>query len=348
MCGDAPKGAAAVVVAAAGLGTLGGVGAWYLRKRARRQEQQEQQQEQLQEQLDLELQEQHQRFVAQVPAIIISHDVLAQQCRDPHNFFLELIDGSSGFDGSSGVPALLLLSFLKPTEAVSLGRVHRLLVSHVRPSSLLRGFKLFDSGCHGSTSAPLSTMLQSLGRSPSRASTVEAVFAEAMERRVEDLNLVIRGTDKNGWPPLLVATQRRHSEAVCALLEMRADADCREPVSGWSPLMYAVTAGDRGTAEVLLKNGAAVNAMAKPHDWNALLAALASNREDMIDLLLDAGADHKSIKCCSGVSVGVADTLRQHVASRKEAQRQAATGFRRRGGNGSKVTMRPNDYFVYC
>jgi len=149
---------------------------------------------------------------------------------------------------------------------------------------------------------------------------------------------------------------------VAALLELRAEVDCREPVSGWSPLMYAVTAGDRGTAEVLLAHGASVDAVAKPHDWNALYAALVSNREDMIGLLLDAGADHKSILARHKYfSAFFADALQQHVARREEAQQAAKQRRQRAPGAGSRAAggpgaaakaarpcMRPYDYYQYC
>ncbi|CAJ1455362.1 unnamed protein product [Effrenium voratum] len=100
----------------------------------------------------------------------------------------------------------------------------------------------------------------------------------------------------DGWCPLLIATQRRDSQAVDTLLEHGAEVNCKEPQSGWTPLMFAASLGDCETVKLLLKHGAAVNDFASPHDWNPLCAAIQANNKDIVRLLLHAGADISLIK----------------------------------------------------
>jgi len=241
-------------------------------------------------------------------------------------------------------PAATVVCFISPMEVLALSYVHPRLTSKLNPSYLLQGLMHLGIQWHVQTRS-LSFLLEA-GVCPTRSEMVEAVFAEALEQHTPSLRAVLRGPGPSGWPHVLTATQRGMHEAVAALLELRADPNCREPVSGWMPLMYAVTAGDKSTAQTLLKHGASVNAVAKPHDWNALYCALVSNREDMIGLLLDAGANCQGIRSRYGhLSSSVLDSLERHIEKRKLRflpQQQATLT------KAAKPCMRPHDYFQYC
>jgi len=124
---------------------------------------------------------------------------------------------------------------------------------------------------------------------------------------------------EDGWSPLLIATQRRHCDAVETLLQHGAKPDCREPESGWTPLMFAASLGDADIAKMLIDHGAEVNAFASPHDWNPLCAAIQSNNGDIVRMLIDAGADIGIIK---RRHPELADTYASEIESMLEEYRQ--------------------------
>mmetsp|Transcript_102373 Transcript_102373/g.315889 ORF Transcript_102373/g.315889 Transcript_102373/m.315889 type:complete len:471 (+) Transcript_102373:78-1490(+) len=145
------------------------------------------------------------------------------------------------------------------------------------------------------TSQTLIGLLESESN-PSRCRVMKAAYLEGDASEDSNLEDVVHAADANGWPPLLIAAQRRQADAVAALLELGAAVDCRDPSSGWTPLMYAVANGDEPTVRELLKHGASVNSFAKPSDWNALCVAIMSSRGWFVEMLLEAGADLKLIK----------------------------------------------------
>eukprot|EP00418_Pyrodinium_bahamense_P024140 CAMPEP_0179144714 /NCGR_PEP_ID=MMETSP0796-20121207/69748_1 /TAXON_ID=73915 /ORGANISM="Pyrodinium bahamense, Strain pbaha01" /LENGTH=432 /DNA_ID=CAMNT_0020844985 /DNA_START=1 /DNA_END=1297 /DNA_ORIENTATION=- len=148
------------------------------------------------------------------------------------------------------------------------------------------------------SSRPSQTLIQLLETeaNPSRSQVLKVAFAEGDAHEDSNLMDVLGAPDSNGWPPLLIAAQRKQADAVAALLELGAAVDCRDPSSGWTPLMYAVANGNEPVARILLKHGASVNAFAKPSDWNALCVAIMSSRTRFVEMLFDAGADLELIK----------------------------------------------------
>merc|ERR1719221_721751 len=110
---------------------------------------------------------------------------------------------------------------------------------------------------------------------------------------------VLQATGPCGWPPLLVAVQRKlQPEAIRALLELGADVECKTACCGWTPLMYAAGSARKDIVGVLLAFGADVNATAPRDKWTPLCSAIQSGSMEMVQLLMGKGANLQVIRKC--------------------------------------------------
>jgi len=127
--------------------------------------------------------------------------------------------------------------------------------------------------------------------------TKEKVLAEATKFQ-GGIQAVLEATGPCGWPPLLVAVQRKLPQAVSALLEFGADVESKGACCGWTPLMYAAQSGKKEMVVQLINHGANVNASAPRDKWTPLCSAIQSGNPDMVKLLLEKGANLQVIKKC--------------------------------------------------
>jgi len=134
--------------------------------------------------------------------------------------------------------------------------------------------------------------------SPDRCCVCDAVDSE-YEISGRCLNEVLAEADERGWSPMLIAARRGQTEAVHALIELGAQADCEEASSGWTPLMYAASLGHAEIVKALIAAGVNVNKLASKSGWNALCAAHLAGNDDIASVLVSHGANVKAAcRCC--------------------------------------------------
>ncbi|NXQ35524.1 ANKK1 protein, partial [Alaudala cheleensis] len=92
-----------------------------------------------------------------------------------------------------------------------------------------------------------------------------------------------------GCTPLLLAVQRRHPEACCALIQHGADVDAADE-DGWAPLHFAAQHGDDRMVRLLLDHQARVDAQERD-GWTPLHLAAQNNFENVARVLLSRQAD---------------------------------------------------------
>lgn len=102
----------------------------------------------------------------------------------------------------------------------------------------------------------------------------------------------VNRTDKNGWTPLLLASESIEDaceSAIIALIQAKADVNCQVKRRGWTPLHYAVCKGLTRATDALIKAGSDVNRAANNGATPLHVAAWWGNAE-AIAALVSAGA----------------------------------------------------------
>lgn len=96
--------------------------------------------------------------------------------------------------------------------------------------------------------------------------------------------------DHGGFTPLHVATQRRHSRIVQALLQANADVNLPNPNFGATALHFAAVAGQAQLVQQLVDADARLNER-DCKGYTPLVIAITNRDASVLDVLLQAGAD---------------------------------------------------------
>ncbi|KAJ4131383.1 hypothetical protein NW754_007759 [Fusarium falciforme] len=106
---------------------------------------------------------------------------------------------------------------------------------------------------------------------------------------LNDKGVDVNARDKEGWTPLLRASEKGHEAVGRLLIDKRADVNARDK-EGWTPLLLASLNGHEAVARLLIDKGADVDASGE-EGWTPLLRASEKGHEAMARLFIDKGAD---------------------------------------------------------
>lgn len=121
----------------------------------------------------------------------------------------------------------------------------------------------------------------------------QTLYTAALHGNTEHVvQLITDGADVNyageGYTPLMVAAQSKHSDTVAALIARGADVNGHDP-TGRTPLMVAVGTGSAGVVRYLIDRHANVNAKDNT-GITALALAKGQRFERLVEMLQRAGA----------------------------------------------------------
>ena len=113
---------------------------------------------------------------------------------------------------------------------------------------------------------------------------------------------------KNGWTPLMVASNRGHQRCMRLLLESGANANARSKHTDMTPLMFAAGSGHIAAVRLLMQHGADANAR-NSQSHRAKEIAEAKNHSNVLWWLANPPADADNKNHASSTAVSISDEL---------------------------------------
>lgn len=170
------------------------------------------------------------------------------------------------------------------------GSAEKLLV--LKSKELVGEERLRDTSCQNKEVQPLKDPTAILrDQTALRWAAAEGLVKEV--ERLLDKGADVNAVDKDGWTPLLAASEHEHVEVAEILIKSGADLEAKAE-GGMTPLLVASTAGCFNLVRLLLEEGAAIEAE-DAEGITPLIAASFVGNVGIVSLLLQHGA-HKDTK----------------------------------------------------